>query len=92
MDDYYTQLATSIINTQEELIGSVAWQQASLVEGLIVNDHVVKIVSLNPSGTIDGLVNQYGVIFGPAAVEVCKQAARRLTQVNPEQMLPTVLR
>ncbi len=92
MVDYYTQLALSIITSQEELIGSVAWQQASLVEGLTVQGHEVQVVSQDPTGAISNLVNQYSIIFGPAAVEVCKQAARRQSQGSPIEMLPAVLR
>lgn len=87
MPDYYSQLAQAIIKRQELLIGPLAWDQAASVEGLQVQDHVaVTVVSADPRTAINDLVERYSVIFGQAAVEVSKEAARPLmVNLLPEQ-------
>lgn len=92
MDDFYTQLAVAIISSQEELIGSVAWDQASHVPGLVVEGHVVHVQTADPEQTINDLVTQYSFIFGPAAVQVCASAARRIAQSTNAGVLPALLR
>ncbi len=90
MEDYYTQLALAIIHSQEELIGSIAWQQASNVEGLHVDHEHLEFISTDKADVINHLVGQYKSIFGQAAVEVCKQASRSIARGNAEP-LPSIL-
>ena len=92
MEDYYTQLAVAIIKSQEELIGSISWDQASNVPGLVVVGHDVHVEAVDPEQTINDLVSQYSFIFGPAAVQVCALAARRIAQTSNAGVLPALLR
>lgn len=87
MSDDYSQLAQAIINRQATLIGSVAWEQASAVEGLQIQDHAALVVSPDPKEVVDDLVERFSNIFGQAAVEVSKDAAASITaRLTPEQM------
>lgn len=92
MDDFYTQVIIAIIKSQEELIGSIAWDQASYVDGLVVEGHVVRIEASDPEQSLNDLVNQYSFIFGPAAVQVCISAARRVARTTDSGVLPALLR
>lgn len=91
MDDYYTQIAEAIIHSQEELIGSIAWDQAANVEGLVVEGHEVRVETVDPQKTLTELVQQYSFIFGPAAVQVCASAARRIAHSPNAGALPALL-
>jgi len=90
----YSELAKSIIEHQESIVGPVAVDQAKKVSGLNV-DWSSKTVVVDDSTamtTIDNLVEQYKVLFGQISVEVCKEAVGRLAQqMTPEQM-PASLR
>lgn len=90
--DYYSEMANAIIKSQEELIGSIAWEQASNVEGLVVQDKSVQVTSPMPQETLNNLVKIYEIIFGQAAVEVCKTAARRIGQGLDSEYFPASLR
>lgn len=92
MNDFYTQLAVAIIHSQEELIGSIAWDQAANVDGLVVEGHEVHVDASDPERAITDLVQQYSFIFGPAAVQVCATAARRIAQSSNAGALPALLR
>ena len=88
----YAQLAVAIVSRQEMLIGSIAWEQAAQVKGLQVQDKLITVVSYEPKQAIDELVERFSNIFGPAAVEVSKDAVSNLVpQYTPDQ-LPDVLK
>lgn len=93
MNDVYNNLAASIIEHQESIIGPVAIERAKTVEGLSV-DWAKKtvLISGEPKSVVDHLVEQYKALFGQISVEVCKEAVGRLGQkMSPDQM-PTSLR
>lgn len=92
MDDFYTQIVIAIIKSQEELIGSIAWDQAAMVDGLIVEGREVRFETSDPEQLVNDLVNQYSFIFGPAAVQVCASAARRVARTSDSGVLPALLR
>jgi len=74
----YEQIATTIIKEQEQLMGSVAWQVASKVNGLHIINNETGGLSMDEGGdnrvVIDNLINKYGGLFGEAARRVCKEA------------------
>lgn len=93
--DLYNQIAQKIIEAQEQVIGPVAVQQASFVNGLVLDwdkNHSV-VVSDKPhaSEMIDQLVSQYEVLFGPIARETSKEAALRYSSQLPPDQIPKSL-
>lgn len=92
MSNDYSQLAQAIINRQASLIGSVAWEQASVVSGLQIHDEVVLVQSPNPKAAINELVERFSNIFGPAAVEVSKDAATPFIARFSADQIPDLLK
>ncbi len=92
-ENVYQQLAKSIIEHQESIIGPVAIERANVVEGLELDwPHKDVKITGNPMSVIDQLVEQYKALFGQISVEVCKEAVGRLAQqLSPDQM-PASLR
>jgi len=92
-DNIYTEICGEIIKEQEQIIGTLAVEQANYVEGLTV-DPVTYHCTVTGDGSkvIDDLIEQYRDFFGHAAVEVCKEAASRFLARLPAEELPTSLR
>lgn len=91
--DPYAQMAVSIIEAQEALIGPVAIMQASAIQGIQVDwEHKQVQIPSDGMQTIDKLVQAYSSLFGQVSVQVCKEATGRLVnQLKPDQ-LPVSLR
>jgi hypothetical protein len=93
--DLYAQIAQKIVEAQEQVIGPVAVEQARAVVGLTVEwdkDHSVAVADQkNASQLIDQLVGQYEELFGPIAVETCKEATRRYAAQLPPDQIPKSL-
>ncbi len=91
--DIFALLAAKIIEEQETIIGPIALEQASKVQGLKVDwpQHKVSLEG-NKTQILENLVDQYRSLFGQASVEVCKEAIFRYrTQLSQDQ-LPQALR
>jgi ClpP class serine protease len=90
--DVYAQMAERIIAQQTSIIGPVAVQQAEQVPGIHVDPatHHVEL-SGDQASIINKLVKQYQDLFGQIAVEVCKEAAAKVTGLTPAE-LPKSLR
>ncbi len=90
------QIAGKIIKEQELIIGPLAWDEASHVKGLNVVDKKTGNVALEPGvGTqnvINDLVHKYEVLFGKAALEVCKAAAASLIADLQPSEVPSSLK
>lgn len=92
-ENIYTEICSEIIKEQEQIIGTLAVEQANYVEGLTVDPVTFHcIVNGDGSKVIDDLIEQYRDFFGHAAVEVCKEAASRFLARLPAEELPTSLR
>lgn len=89
----FVNVAKAIIAAQELIIGPVAWKEAAKVTGIHI-DIENKIISIQGEKTkaIDDLVQQYERLFGRAAVEVCREAAREFLISIPESEIPPSLR
>ena len=84
---------TKIIAEQEQIIGPVALEQAKQVEGLSVDwDRQQVTMTRDSTAVVEELVEHYRSFFGPAAVEVCKDATRDLLSQLPLQQIPLLLR
>lgn len=91
-EDLYPKLVLAIVKGQEEIIGPIAWQQASSVQGLTVSNSEVQFQGTDKKQIVDNLVYRFRDFFGQAAIEVCKEAAYKVSQgVNADE-LPQSLR
>jgi hypothetical protein len=91
--DIFAQIAESIIEKQEAIIGPVAIEQAEHVPDLQI-DWQNRQVAINGNGTtvINNLVHAYQTLFGQISVEVSKEAAARLLGHLPPDQLPEALK
>lgn len=89
----HEQLAKKIIEEQSQIIGPVAWEEASKVSGLRIDisAHTVSVEG-NSKDVLEKLVAQYERLFGLASREVCRDAVRPLLSQIPEDEIPTVLK
>ena len=90
--DVYAQIAQTIIERQEAIIGPIAIEQAKQVVGIDVDwaKHEVRLVG-DQLKVIDDLVSKYKELFGQISVEVCKEAASKLTAGMTGEKLPKSL-
>jgi hypothetical protein len=86
--DKYSQIIVKIIKEQELLMGPVAWIEAAKVRGLRIDQKNSSIsIEGDSRSAVDGLVNQYGKLFGRAAREVCKEAVTALVaDLSPSEV------
>lgn len=90
----FDKIAFKIVKEQELAIGSVAWQQASNVKGLVFNDDHTEILIgelENKQNVINNLVASYEILFGKAARQVCIEAVKSLVAELPLDDVPTTL-
>jgi hypothetical protein len=89
----FAEMAEKIIEKQETIIGPIALEQASKVEGLSINwsKHEVNIKG-NETNVLEKLVEQYEHLFGQASIEACKEAAGNLLSQLPKNQIPSLLR
>ncbi|TAK04054.1 hypothetical protein EPO34_02765 [Patescibacteria group bacterium] len=84
-------LAERIIKEQELVIGPLAWREAEKVPGLKVSGKKVGI-SGSSKEVLTRLVGRYEGLFGPASVEVCRDAVKTLIPDMAAADVPDVLR
>jgi hypothetical protein len=84
-------LAERIIREQELVIGPLAWREAEKVAGLKVASKKVS-VSGSSKEVLARLVGRYEGLFGPASVQVCRDAVKTLLPDTPAADVPDVLR
>lgn len=78
----YKRLVDTIINAQVAIIGPIATEISSKVDGIN-----------NPSKEIlEALVKQYEMLFGQASVETCKDAIKDIVMENNDIDLPEILK
>ncbi len=74
----YDQIVIKIVKEQESLMGPVAWYQAAKVKGLTIIDRVKGNVLITEGAdgktVVDGLINEYGNLFGRAARQSCRES------------------
>jgi len=86
------QLAARIIQEQELVIGPLAWREAKKVAGLRIGaDHAVRLDGDSRS-VLTGLVRQYEGLFGPASVQVCRDAVRSMLPKFAAADVPDILK
>lgn len=95
MTDHYPELALAIVKGQEEIIGPIAWEQAAGVNGLEVDKPASSIVIANnvdKKQVVENLILRFRDFFGQAAIEVCKDAAGKISQTMTKEELPESLK
>lgn len=90
------QIAGKIIKEQELIIGPLAWEEASHVQGLHAVDKKTGEISIEEGvdkrTVIDDLVKEYETLFGRAAREVCREAVVTLLADLQPSEVPSSLR
>jgi hypothetical protein len=91
--DILAQIVQKIIQEQEKIIGPIALEQAKQVEGLSIDwsTHEVKLIG-DEKSVLENLVKKYQSLFGRASVEVCREAARLITNKISPNNLPDILK
>lgn len=84
----YTESAKKIVEEQQKIIGPLAFQMALTIGGFQSRDGKNLVVEGDEKRALHNLIFLYSQLFGPASIEVCKDAIGR---VNP-QMTPDELR
>jgi len=88
----FSEIVVRIIESQENIIGPIALQQAKQVNGLDVDWQNKKVdIKNNSPKVVDALVNKYKDLFGDMAVQTCQDVARQLvTQLPPAEQPQTL--
>jgi hypothetical protein len=89
----FNKLAEKIIQSQEEVMGAAALNEAKKIQGLHLNwsDHQVSFEG-NEVETLTKLLEQYKNLFGPLAMKVCKEATRNIIKDLPQNQIPSLLK
>ena len=90
----FNQISIRIIKEQELIIGPLAWDEASKVEGLSVIDRKKAEVSVtgDPKAVINALVARYEQLFGRLSRDVSREAVVDLTADIPAEDVPSSLK
>ncbi len=90
--DIFAQIADKIIREQESIIGPLALEQARKVTGINIDETVSTITITGDKKVIlENLVRQYEKLFGPASIEVCRDAVKNLITQAPKDQVPQLL-
>lgn len=86
--DTILQIPILIIKEQELVIGPLAWDEASKVSGLTIDQsHNSVSFSGDSKDIINRLVAQYERLFGKASHEVCREAVQDIiTGMSPDEV------
>ncbi|MBI2416029.1 MAG: hypothetical protein HYV33_05225 [Candidatus Kerfeldbacteria bacterium] len=85
-------MAIKIIQEQELVIGPLAWDEASKVKGLKLQNHSGVAIEGDEKEVVNLLVKQYSRLFGHASEEVCKDAVKDIIFELPADKVPSALR
>ena len=89
----FNQISLRIIREQENIIGSLAWDEAAKVPGLSVIDRKAGELTVtgDPKVVVNALIARYEKLFGRLSREVSKEAVGDLTAEIPASELPESL-
>lgn len=89
----FNEIPLRIIKEQELIIGPLAWDEASKVGGLNIDQsHSSVSFAGDEKDVINRLVSQYERLFGRASHEVCKEAVQDLIAEMPPEEVPESLK
>ncbi len=92
---YFPKIVIRIIKEQELVIGPLAWDEATKVEGLRVIDKKsgeIELQNGDQKSIIDMLIARYERLFGRASHEVCREAVRDLVAQMSAEEVPASLK
>jgi len=90
--DVYPNLVGDIIRAQEKVIGPLALDIVTRVNGLQISADLNSIsIKGDQKKVLSELVDRYESLFGKASVEVCKDAVRPLVAKMKDVDLPNNL-
>ncbi|HUQ85423.1 MAG TPA: hypothetical protein VM077_03810 [Candidatus Limnocylindrales bacterium] len=90
--DIFAQIVDKIIKEQETIIGPIALEQAQKVTGIKVDEAKNElIISGDKKIILENLVRQYEKLFGPASIEVCRDAVKSIISQAPKDQIPQLL-
>lgn len=87
----YSKIATEIVKAQAIVIGPLAYDQATMVAGIVIESDTISVKG-NGKQVLTLLVTKFEGLFGQASVEVCKDAIREMHMKVPPEDLPDMLR
>src|SRR5580700_5532517 len=90
----YIKICSRILLEQEAIVGSLAWEVAAKVRGLLVTDRKTGEIAITdePKKVIDTLVTRFGKIFGSLSDDVCKKAVSDIIVEMPVEDIPDTLK
>lgn len=89
----FPQIVRRIIKEQELIVGPLAWDEASKVAGLNINQsHNSVSFAGDSKDIINRLVAQYERLFGRASHEVCREAVQDIIAEMPPEEIPSSLK
>lgn len=88
-----SQMAESIIKEHAKIIGPIAWEEASKIAGLKVDNNIqrVQVIGAGPV-VLKELVRHFEILFGLTARAVSRAAVRHLITTENRDMFPAILR
>lgn len=89
--DIAAQIIDKIIKAQENIIGPIAIEQAQKVQGIKIDGASQVTVDGDKKIILENLVRQYEKLFGPASIEVCRDAVRGIIAQAPKEQIPQLL-
>jgi autonomous glycyl radical cofactor GrcA len=89
--DIFSQIVDKIIKEQEGIIGPIALEQAQKVPGLKIDNENHINIEGDKKSTLENLVKQYEKLFGPASIEVCRDAVKGIIGQAPQDQIPQLL-
>lgn len=89
--DISAQIVEKIIKAQENIIGPIALEQAQKVAGITIDTGNHVTVEGDKKSALENLVKQYEKLFGPASIEVCRDAVRNIVSQAPKDQIPQLL-
>jgi hypothetical protein len=91
--DTYAKMVEKIIVAQQEIIGPVALEQAEKVAGLKVDWQKREFkFEGSKKEIVEKLIEKYKALFGPASVEMCRDAVRSIASDMKADELPSSLK
>jgi len=90
----YVNLLRTIIKSQEEIIGPLAWTEVAQIRNIVIKDkeNIELEISGDPKDAIDALLEKFFKVFGPTALYVAKRNTYRITKNMQLHQVPDKLR
>jgi hypothetical protein len=88
----YSVIATHILKEQLSVIGPLAFDQAKMVSGVMIDNGNIINIKGNGKEVLTNLVMQFEKLFGQASIEACKDAVKEAGVTISDKDLPDILK